>query len=175
MRLLHRRDVELHAVHPVEAPRVVDPLAPHRAEHERERLVEAVALLRRVDAVAGELVCEVAAADAEVEPAARQAVDHRVRLGDLERVVEGQDAHRHAEADAAGPGGDGREEHRGIRAGAVLVEVVLGHPEGAEAQLLGRNGLLDHLVVELIDAAWEVEIVVEDREDAEVHPPAPAI
>jgi hypothetical protein len=79
----------------VVAALVREALARPRAEQHLERLLEACALLRRVEVEARVLVLEIARAHSEVEAAAREHVDHRVVLGGAQRVVERQ--HDHAE------------------------------------------------------------------------------
>ncbi len=85
-------------------------------------------------------------------------------------MVEGQHHHARAEADAARALGGGGQEHRRARDGAVLVEVMLGHPEGVEAPLVRGLGLLEQLRVEVSGGAPKLRgIVIDDREEAEAH------
>ena len=76
-----------------------------------------------------------AGADAELEPAAGEEVEHRGVLGDAHRVLERQGDDAGAEADARGPRRDVREEHEGRRQAALgLVEVVLRHPGASRSR-----------------------------------------
>ena len=107
---------------------MLDGLLPHRA-----RLVG-------VHAEALELEARVRTTRAEVDPAVREQVEHRGRLGRAHGMVVGARAEAHAVANAnvLGARGDCTVEHLGIRAVRVLLEeVVLHRPEGVEAQLVG--------------------------------------
>ena len=73
-------------------------------------------------------------------------------------MVEGQHDHAGAEPDAPRPLRRRAEEHGRPRDAAVLVEVVLGDPEGVEAPLLGGLRLLEQLGVELAGGAAELGI-----------------
>src|SRR5207248_8132164 len=73
-------------------------LARHQPLDDVEVLVEAIALLLSLLAVADELMREVTGPHAEHQPAAAHCVDHRVRLGDAPRVMKGEDRNRRAQA-----------------------------------------------------------------------------
>ena len=77
---------------------------------------------------------------AQLEPAAAEDVDDRGVLGDPDRVLQRQDHDGGAETNALGALGGGREkgERRG-ETGAVVQEVVLGHPAAVVAELLGSR------------------------------------
>src|SRR5208283_5441401 len=97
-------------------------------EHRLERPVEELPLLFGVDAEPFQLEGNVAAADPEVQPTLEEAVDHGVLLGELDRSVEGEDAHEHAQAKPAGPCPEGREEDRRGGGNAAGVEVMFRDP-----------------------------------------------
>jgi hypothetical protein len=84
------------------------------------------------------------AADAELEPPAGQRRQHGGVLGDPQRRLERQRHDARAEHDPRGlRGGVGEQDERRGQAALVLVEVVLGHPRGVEADRLGRPDLLE--------------------------------
>src|SRR5205823_11176342 len=77
---LVRKDVEQNLLARGEAALVSERLAAHQALHDVERLVEAVALLLRLDAVADELMREIPGADAKNQAAAAHHIEHRIGL-----------------------------------------------------------------------------------------------
>ena len=88
---------------------------------------------------------------ADLEPAAREDVEHGGALGDLDRVIELRHADDDAVADAdlLGDHGAGGEEQLGGRAvGVLLEEVVLDGPHLVEAELVGQLHLLERVVVD---------------------------
>jgi hypothetical protein len=150
VRLLHRLGQHTHLVvveHlAMEGQGVLSP----RATDDVRRLAHADRAVRGVDAELLELARRRAAPDAELQAAVGDGVHHRVLLGHLQRVVQGQHADRDAEAHTAGGAGGRGQEGGGVRQGAaILVEVVLGDPGVAEAQLVHQLDLLEHAPVEL--------------------------
>jgi hypothetical protein len=164
-----RQHIEHDLVTRGELPLVGKRLAGHQALDDIEVLVEAVALLPGILAIADELVRQVPGADAEHETSAAHHVDHRVGLGDAPRVVEGEDRDRGPEADALGALRKRGQHHRRIGHHAVLVEMVLGAKERVETQALGELAGADHLVVELRHRARKARVVVVDRKDRVAH------
>lgn len=82
-----------------------------------------------------------AAPDAEFDPAAAEQVGQGGVLGDPERVVQRQRRHRGTEPDPVGPCGHcGEVDERGGDDAALRTQVVLGDPEGVEAEVLGDHG-----------------------------------
>ena len=115
-----------------------------------DRLLPHAAALGRVDAEALELGPGGRAPGAEVDPAAREQVEHGHRLGRAHRVVVGlgHEAHAVAEPDALGARRDGAVEHLGVRAVRVLLqEVVLDRPEGVPAEAVAGDGLFERVAV----------------------------
>src|SRR5262249_11940117 len=102
-----------------------------------EAFVKPRAGLIHVDAKAAELVVAIAAADAEIEPAAGEQVKRRGLLGEQYRVVPGQHDDRGAEAKGRGAGAKpGQQvERRGDL--AVAREVMLDNESAAKAERLG--------------------------------------
>ena len=88
-------------------------------------------------------------------------------LGEVHRVVQGEQAHAHAQAQRARAGGDVRGEHGRSRAEAVVVEVMLGDPHGVIAERLGGEHLCQRRVVDLALAPRVVPL--HQEEEAEVH------
>ena len=84
-----------------------------------------------------------ARADAELEPPARQGVEHRSILGHAQRLLHGQRHDAGAEADARRAGRHVAQEHEGRgQAALVAVEMMLRHPGRVEAVTLGVDDLV---------------------------------
>ncbi len=116
---------------------------------------------------------EVARSHPEIEPPGGEHVDHGVVLGHAQRMVERQHDDAGAEPDAARALSRRGEEDGRARNSAVLVKVVLRHPEGIESPLVSGLRLLQHLGVELRGRPAELgRVVVHHREEAEPHQPA---
>jgi hypothetical protein len=91
-----------------------------------------------------------ARAQAELQPAAAEGVEHRRVLCQPQRVLERQRHDGGAELDPAGPRGRPGQQHQWRRQPAVLgAEVVLCHPAAVVAEFLGRDEQLDHRLVQL--------------------------
>ncbi len=84
-----------------------------------------------------------AAPDTEIEAAARQQVNRRGFFGETDRVVEGQDEHRRAEANTVRPGREVAEKRERGGEDAVPREVMLHEKGGIEPERLGSQGLID--------------------------------
>ena len=133
-----------------------------------ERLVEALLALFELHAEAQELVRLVAAPEAELEPPAAQAVDHRRLLHDADRMVlERQDDHAGAQTDPARLAGGRRGHEEAVRHERVAGEVVLGEPAGPVPELVHEAHLGELLLVALL-ARLALPPVAED-EMGEVH------
>jgi hypothetical protein len=104
-----------------------------------------------------------AAADPDVEPAAAHHVQHGQLLGQVHRVMQRQQAHAHAEAQGGRAGRDERcEDWRG-GAEAVVVEMVLGDPDGLVTERLGCQHLLEAGVVDSLLAPPLVPLHEEEQ------------
>ena len=91
-----------------------------------------------------------AAAGAELQAAAAEHVEHGEVLGYAQRVVQRQDRHGATQAQAAGAGAERGEQHLRVgRQAAEVAEVVLGRPDGVEADGLRRLDLLEVAGVEV--------------------------
>ena len=77
------------------------------------------------------------AAEAEIDPVGMQRLEHPEALGDRQRRVVGQHHAARADADALGARRDVRDQRLGRRRRDGRDVVVLGHPEAAEAELVG--------------------------------------
>jgi hypothetical protein len=119
------------------------------AADDLEALVEALARALHRDAEAAELGRLVAAAQAELEPPARDDVDLGPFLGNPQRMLEWRDDHGRADAHPARCGGDGPGERGERGADAVRREVVLRQPHDVEAELVGQTALLERVPVHL--------------------------
>jgi hypothetical protein len=97
----------------------------------------------------------VGAADAEVEPAVREDVDEGEVGRRAQRVIEGDGAHRHADADLACALGDRRRVDLGRGDEPVGGEQVLRDPHLVVAELLGQLEEPE-IVVEALDYLGEI-------------------
>jgi hypothetical protein len=114
----------------------------------------------------------VAPAEHEVDPAVGQVLEHRVVLGDLHRVVGGDQRGRRRQLQPGGPRRD-EAQRGGRRRGDEGRVVMLAQREDVEADLLRleRDGheRLDPLCLGLRSAGRRVRRDVADREDPELH------
>ncbi len=150
---------------------VHDLLAPQPAQ-------QRVVLDRQRDALADVLAepgvdgTGIAASQHQVDPAVRQVLQHRVVLGDLHRVVGGDQGGRGGEDDPLGPGGD-EAEQRGGRGRVDRRGVVLAGREHVQADLLGllrdRDRGPDPLVLGRGASGRRVGGDVPDAEDTQLH------
>ena len=109
----------------------------------REILCENFAPLRAVEAEGGERRRIAAGADAELQPAVDQDVEHGRVLGDTDRLFERQRDDAGAEADGRRARSDMGEEHQRRRQSAFgFVEMVLGDPRRVETAAFGVGDLL---------------------------------
>jgi hypothetical protein len=117
------------------------------ALYERQRLVGAGEglVLRHAEDVA--LLLHGSGADGEIEAAVAEDVDCCGLLGHRQRIVQREQQHVGAEADALRARCHRRENRQWPRVPVVLGEVMLGHPEVAVAQLIGEHGSVDELLV----------------------------
>ncbi len=141
-RLRHHREVLDLVERPVVAEAV---LRPGQAD-DVEALREARAILRDGHPEAVELGGNGAAAHPELEAAAREDVRGGRLLRAGERVVQRQQRHRGADADALRALGDrGHRHERGGEQREGGAEVDLGEPGHVEAERVGERGQLEHL------------------------------
>ena len=94
----------------------------------------------------------VAAGHAQPEPSLAELVEQRHVLGRADRVPGGQHDAERREQDALGPGRQVGEEHQRVdrELEAFGVEVVLGHHQRVEADLVGVDRDLPDLVQQLL-------------------------
>jgi hypothetical protein len=131
-----------------------------------------------VGAKAAELGPGGGAAGADMQAPARQDVEGRGLLGDLDRMIELRHADHDAVADldVLGQDGAGGEEQLGRRAvGIFLEEMVFDRPDMLEAQRVGELHLFEAIVVDRAlllgrPGARNGDLV----EQAELHLPSPA-
>ena len=112
-----------------------------------QRFREPAARFRHGHAVSVVFGLRRAAAEAEMQGAPRQRVQHRDLFGDAHRMVPGQHQHRGAEPDIRAERGDMRHEEQRARRRVVVGEMVLQHPDRLVAKRLGELHVLDDLVV----------------------------
>ena len=142
-------------------------LSPQRAD-DRQVLIEALPTLahRHVGDVVVVLVQP--AADAEIEPAMRQHIGHRIILRGTHRIVQRQKTDRTAEPDALRLTRAGGDEHRG-RSEGEPGDPVLGEPRAVEAECFRQLHLGDHVVVPVLPGTREFLVVVGDIAESELH------
>ena len=142
-------------------------LRPQRAD-DRQVLIEAFPALahRHVGDVVVVLVQP--AADAEIQPAMRQHIGHRIVLGGAHRIVQRQQTDRTAEPDALRLARAGGDEQRG-RAEREAGDAMLGEPRAVEAECLRQLHLGDHVVVPVLPGTGEFLVVVGDIAETEFH------
>src|SRR5215468_1789612 len=107
------------------------------------------------------------AADAHVESASADHVEHGELLCQIDWVMQGQEAHTHPQAQRGGAGGHVGSQHGRRRAEAVVVEVMLGDPHRRVAEPLGGQHLLEARVVHRLLAPLLVPL--HQEEQSEVH------
>src|SRR5208282_1394177 len=122
--------------------------APRKLEN-LDGLERAAESLRAWHAEALELLGPVAQANSQPEPAARDYIDERGVLGELERMIKRRQQDEGADGDAGGARRDG--SRRGHQRGqiAVVGEMMLGEPDGIEAELLGGLNLRERFAVQI--------------------------
>ena len=145
----------------------------------RERQVEHVEELLEHGPRAGEVLAEtfelvglVAAADAEDEPPAGEAIDHADLGQQPRRLVERRDDDGRGEFYPLGLPGAARRHQQRRRADAVVGEVVLGEPRDLEAEPVGMPDLL-HVFVEHPLRRRPAFAVAHEAEIPEMHSPLP--
>src|SRR5436309_7646576 len=147
-RLQRHRPRVHHAVLVVRAFPAERPGLGPRLHDQRVRLLEALAVVRGIDA-GGELLLAAAAHEAGHEAPARDHVDHRQLFGQPHRVVgERQWVAEQHQLHAPGHGGQDRREHVALGLHAERRVVVLGEHDAVESDLLGQPVVLGVLVVE---------------------------
>ena len=124
----------------------VRPVAGEEAEQVHELLGEIVRgqrLRRAAQRRRRDLVRTRRAADAEVDAAGMERLEHAELLGDHQRHMVGQHHAAGADPDDLRRVGDVTDQHGRRRAGDAGHVVVLGHPEPVETEVLGALGQVD--------------------------------
>ncbi len=114
-------------------------------DHHLEAFVEARAGLVHVDAETAKLVVAIAAADAEIEPAAREKVEGRRLLGEQHRVVPGQHDDRGAEPQGRGARAEPGQQVERRRNLTVAGEMVLDDKGAVKSEPLGLDIVVDEV------------------------------
>ncbi len=136
-----------------------------RVADDAERVLEALPRLRPVAAEPGVLDRRDAAADAEVEAAARELVGDAHVLDDLHRMVQRQELHHRAEADRLRDLRRRGDEDLLARRQAEARAVVLGEVEAREPGLVGELHELEPILEQPVRGrSRDVLDVVEDAE-----------
>ncbi|HUC10904.1 MAG TPA: hypothetical protein VL985_10835 [Stellaceae bacterium] len=92
------------------------------------------------------LVVDRALVDPDIDPAPAQIVEQRQLDGEPYRMMEGQLHDGEADPDPLGAHRDSRGEQQRVVVDALAGEVMLGQPDIAEPEPLGKAHLLDLLV-----------------------------
>ena len=161
-RLLDGLDIERHVPGLYVVAVGLDLLAGEGAGQNVEFFVEDLPFEFARQPEARELVLQVTRAHTQDQSALRQHIHHGVALSRKERIAEGQDADRDAQADTRCPLAGGGEENGGIGDDTVFVEVMLRHPIGAVSEFLGQNHVLKRFFVVPGDGARTVGIMILD-------------
>ena len=141
MRLLDGTRLQVHVAEAVEASLVGHAVLGPEPRDDVDAFLEARAALVHAHAEHLELLRDEGAAEAHVEAAVAEVVEHRQLGGELDGVVEGGDDRARDRPDPRRAGGDGGQEHDGIRrVAAVVEEVVLDRLDRVEAELVGALG-----------------------------------
>ena len=112
-----------------------------------------------------------APAEAQPHSTAREMVQHRDLLRHPERLVPGEDDRPSRQVDALGPSRQIGEHLDVVGAEAVIVEVVLDRPQGAEPELFGQESQRDLLVVDLAVSHPVIAVRGEDHLHPDFHGP----
>src|SRR5262249_30587290 len=141
-----------------------------RADHQRDRLVEARLRLLGRDLEAVELAVAIALADAEVEAAAGDEIERRRLLGEQHWIVPGQHDDAGAEPQGRGAHGERREQHQRRRHLVPAGEVVLDQEGRAVAERLGLDIVVEPVAKALAGLGTEILAVGLGRaEETEFH------
>ena len=152
---------------------IAERLAAEAQHDDVDGLLPARPALGQVLAQALELVALIAPAQAHVEAPAGEQVDGGDLLGDDQRVMQRDDDHRGADADAARLVRQVQGIGHGPRQIAVAREVVLGQPHIVEAQILGGLGDLHAALVDDLGRLGRGRLQEEER--AEFHGLSPSM
>ena len=164
---LDRVGRDAHVIEPVALACVTEAPARPREAEDVDALLGARDAVRDREAEPAKLVRRVAQADAELDAAARQLIEHGEILGKPKRMRERDDRDVRRDPDPLRRR-RGRASDRGERRQvAVLDEVVLAEPDLVEAELVESSDLVDRLrvhVVQRVVAAGRAAEVVRDAE-----------
>jgi len=111
-----------------------EPLLRERKLDHRERLLIDALRFFHILAVEHELDRRAPAADADLEPALAQMIEHRNLFGETQRVIERQEIDQRTEAQPPRALRDRREKHAGRRRHAERRRMMLGEVIGVEAE-----------------------------------------
>src|SRR5579862_9186701 len=130
----------------------VEALAFPRELQNLEGLQRAPEALLARNAEAVELILTIALPDAEPDAPARDHVDDRNILRELQRMLKRREQDEGSDLNTFGARGDRgrRRHHRGKI--AVVGEVMLGEPDGIEAGGIGHLGLGEHFRIDFLKA-----------------------
>ena len=117
-----------------------------------------------VDAEIVQLMRRGAAADADLEPAMAQMIEHTDFFGEPQRMMRRQHIDQRAEADAFGALGDSGKEHARRRRQIERRRVMLAHVIGAKARAVISLDQREALVVLLGERIAPVVVLIEDAE-----------
>jgi hypothetical protein len=151
----------------VEAAAKVERLAAPAPLDERDAFLHARPAVLSIGLEGLVVLQRAAAADTHVEPTAAHHVEHRELLGQVDRMVQREETHAHAQSKRAGTCGEERRQHRRGGTQAVVVEVMLGDPHRVIAHRLGSQHLLERRIVYALLAPRLVPL--HQKEQSEVH------
>ena len=164
---LHVARRDLHVLEIVALALEAELLAGEGALQHLDSLVGQRHAARDRHAEAAELVRRVAHADAHLDPAAADIVEHREILGEPDRMVERQQADIAREAHMLGPRRHRRGDGNPRRQVAVVDEVMLGEPDEIEAEPVEPSDLIHDRGIERLMGKAGLRRIAEVVGDAE--------
>src|SRR5262245_1447663 len=167
MRILDGARADMQPLGRMEAALEIEGLAAPALAHQLDPLLRARPGIASVGLEGLIILKGAAAADADVEPPAAHHIENGQLLGEVDGVVQGQQAHPHAHAQGGGAGGQIAGQHWRRWTEAVVVEVVLGEPDRVIAQRLGGYHLLEGGAVHGLLAPRLVAL--HEKEQPELH------
>ncbi len=117
-----------------------------------------------IDAEILQLMRRGAAADADLEPAAAQMIEHADFFGEPQRMMGGQDVDQGAEADAPGALRHRGEKHAGRRRQVERRRMMLAHVIGAKSGLVVELDQLQAVFVLLAELVRPAVVLIENAE-----------
>jgi hypothetical protein len=120
-----------------------------------------------------EFLCSRPDPDRQIDAPARNVVEYREVLGDMHRIMQRQQQHVSANADALSARRDRRQERDRRRAPRVGREMVLARPYRIEAELFGQDRLIEEVAIDLVHRLRAARQLANSHADDELHAASP--